>query len=934
MCAKEFLRFVRRGCLLLVPALFVGALPACGKQASNDDENQSSPPSADGSVCELPAAVDSGDHKRLALIVGVGKYANDSVRALPGATADARRMYELLTGENGYGFPKENVCLLLDEQATKANVREAFYDVLVERASAEDVAVLYFAGHGSQVRDANGDEPDLWDETLMMHDARHGDVVDLIDDELNAMLADLHAKTTHIVSILDSCNSGTATRATAAGVPRFHERLTVAPAGSDLESGDGDSAFIPDTFDGMVTLTAASDGTSALEVASRGVFTDALIQVLSEARDQPPTYAQIARQIPPLVSAKSYQVPYFHGKLDRKVFGNASHNAPLGFRVMSVEPQITLAGAPLPGFGTGAELYVYDAAVTGADTRDPSKAKAMVVIDAFSGLNATAVVAGRTAGSDAIREGDIAVLARVGDHALKITVSFRAPGEYEGIPAQEAEQLKAMILEDTENKLLVDFPTGNADFELARRADGALLLRGPENRVRNVYANDNDVVKSLWRHARQRALMQLRGLGGGDFVDNETLEVRLVEALPQSPCASGTWVQAPPNGEQIVPLCHRFRIEVSMTEDAPAAGLLIGGVILATDGNTYGLPADGRRVLLKPGETVIFDGRRELFEAKPPLDVYDRIMVFGTQERNPVPWDQLTLSAQTRSSLGIQSSLHRALHGYLTPGTRNLAPVVDEYDVSTWTMSTIVARVEANSRFLQPESRDASSPVRSREYTIADFNIRPYLPDDEDSALFKVLRTAHWLATAGGADGFDYKQHDWSQPDDEQNLAVGIDCSRAIWFAFTRSGLPYNQADDYLTTAMMVDESSDMSDQFTACPANEDYRLGDILVYRSDERQDGHVVMVVDPAKRIAWGSHGWDGTARASDYAIEPDRGVEYQLIKVKQDWQRWDRRDMQLKSCWRYDRFETERRIGTGQPGVMALSKACDADICRTMP
>lgn len=904
---------------------------ACSERPDNDTAAVSA---AIDTVCALPEPELSGDHKQLALIVGVGDYANNDIRDLPGASADARRMYELLTGENGYGFPKENVCLLLDDRATKANVTAAFYEVLVDRAEEDDVAVLYFAGHGSQVSDSNNDEPDAWDETLMMHDARHGEVIDLIDDELNAMLADLYAKTSHVVAIFDSCSSGTVTRAAAAGIPRFHQRLSVSTAdpGDQAGAGDGASDFVPDTYDGMVTLSAAGDGTSALEINARGVFTDALIQALSAAHDEVPSYAEIARQIPPLVNARSYQVPYFHGKLERPVFGNVVRETPLGFRVTAVDPELTLAGAPLPGIGVGAELYVYDAAVSGAETRDPAKAKALVAVTEFSGVNATAAVIGRQAGASTINLGDIAVLARVGDESLQISVSFRPPDAPEGVPAAEVEQLKQLIMEDPENQLLVEFRDGRADFELARRVDGALLLRGPENRVRNVYSDDGDVAQSLWRHARQRALMQLRGMGGDDYTDNETLRVRVIESLPRPPCATGGWVQGEPNSEQIIPLCHHSRIEVSMAEDAPASGLLVGAVVLSVDGYTYGLPADGRTILLKPGETVVFNGRGETFQARPPLDVYDRIMVFGTQERNPVPWYQLTQSNQTRAGLGIRSGLHRVLDGYLTPGTRAQHPVIEDYDVTTWTMSTVVARVEANARFVQPESRDSSTPVTAREYTIPDFNIAPYLPDDESSALFKVLTTAHWLATAGGEDGFDYRQHAWSEPTDEANLAVGIDCSRAIWYAFTRSDLEYNAGDEYLPTARMVGGNSKMSDAFEVCPADENYALGDILVYRSDERNDGHVVMVIDADKRIAWGSHGWDGNARASDFTVEPDRGVEYQLIKVKQDWERWDRRDMELKSCWRYRQFDEERAIGVGQPGQKALAGSCDTQLCRT--
>ena len=47
-------------------------------------------------------------------------------------------MHELRVGENGYGFPEENVCLLTDEEATTERVKEAFESTLVERARKEN----------------------------------------------------------------------------------------------------------------------------------------------------------------------------------------------------------------------------------------------------------------------------------------------------------------------------------------------------------------------------------------------------------------------------------------------------------------------------------------------------------------------------------------------------------------------------------------------------------------------------------------------------------------------------------------------------------------------------------------------------------------------------------------------------------------------------
>jgi hypothetical protein len=155
-------------------------------------------------------------------------------------------------------------------------------------------------------------------------------------------------------------------------------------------------------------------------------------------------------------------------------------------------------------------------------------------------------------------------------------------------------------------------------------------------------------------------------------------------------------------------------------------------------------------------------------------------------------------------------------------------------------------------------------------------------------------------------------------------LALGIDCSRAIWFAFTRAGLAYNNRDNaYLATADMVTSKTAMKDQFQQCPSDQGFQLGDVLVYRDDGRGDGHVVMVVDPKKRIAWGSHGWDGNSRI--LPVEPDTGVEYQLIKIKKDWQKWDRSTMTLRNCWRHKAFSELPELGQS-----ALRSSCNSREC----
>jgi hypothetical protein len=282
-------------------------------------------------TCGFNEAVETDGYRRLALVVGVGRYKNKNVPDLEGPPNDANRFYGLLTEENGYGFPAANVCLLLNEEATTANFRQAFDKGLVERVRPNDVAVIFFAGHGSQASDKDGDEVDGFDETLMFHDARTGKVLDLV------------------------------------------------------ESAKG---TVNESLPGMVVLSAAADNNPALEKNGRGIFTDALLQVMMGVAEQPLTYAQVERQAPPLVSAESPQVPYFHGDLDRAVFGNQSRTRPVSWEVKGVGPPIEIAGPPLAGVGEGAEFRIYDGSITGADTWDPNKAKATVVTIESTELNA------------------------------------------------------------------------------------------------------------------------------------------------------------------------------------------------------------------------------------------------------------------------------------------------------------------------------------------------------------------------------------------------------------------------------------------------------------------------------------------------------------------------------------------------------------------
>jgi hypothetical protein len=163
------------------------------------------PPRPAAADSPAASAAGSGGAKR-ALLIGINDYR--AVPALFGSLNDVAAMQEVLTTR--WGFPRANVRVLTDAAATRAGVFAAL-NQLVRDTRPGDVVYVHYSGHGSQVEDLNGDEQDGLDETLVPYDGRTGSVPDITDDELDAVFARL--RSADAVIVLDSCHSGTATRA-------------------------------------------------------------------------------------------------------------------------------------------------------------------------------------------------------------------------------------------------------------------------------------------------------------------------------------------------------------------------------------------------------------------------------------------------------------------------------------------------------------------------------------------------------------------------------------------------------------------------------------------------------------------------------------------------------------------------------------------------
>jgi hypothetical protein len=94
--------------------------------------------------------------------------------------------------------------VLLTKQATR-NKTLAAMRAAAKALQAGDFFFLSYSGHGGQVRDVSGDEPDKQDETWCLFDGQ------LIDDELYFELSKFRAGV-RVLVLSDSCHSGSVIR--------------------------------------------------------------------------------------------------------------------------------------------------------------------------------------------------------------------------------------------------------------------------------------------------------------------------------------------------------------------------------------------------------------------------------------------------------------------------------------------------------------------------------------------------------------------------------------------------------------------------------------------------------------------------------------------------------------------------------------------------
>lgn len=240
-----------------------------------------------------------------ALVIGVDKY--ERLSPLGFAVNDAVGVREALV--NKLGFPSKNVISLLDQDATRENIRRAFLSFASDAVTLDDRILVFFAGHGTTRTGARGETG-----YLVPVDADLGDLSTLIRwDEFTSNSDLIRAK--HILFVMDACYGGLAlTRSLQAGSARFlkdtmlrysRQVLTAGKANETVaDSGDplpGHSVFTGHFLEGLHGSAATPEGIITGSGGSENIVeAEGQRTLLLETRMFPdPQVAQDTTEAPP-----------------------------------------------------------------------------------------------------------------------------------------------------------------------------------------------------------------------------------------------------------------------------------------------------------------------------------------------------------------------------------------------------------------------------------------------------------------------------------------------------------------------------------------------------------------------------------------------------------------------------------------------------------
>ena len=228
-----------------------------------------------------------------ALIIGIDHYApppgyTPSTNAgrfdyknLEGCKNDAFDIYSIIASK--FGFDPKSIDTLFDDSATRDGILNGMKQLLV-KSNSGDIAFIYYAGHGSEVRNSLSFEADKKDQTIVPGNAWQEGIKDIRDKELSKIFNDFIDKNIKLTVIFDCCHSGSISR----GPNNLPGKIRFMPM-ANWDSKDSSKFEIPELRSGsnfLIFSAAQSDENAAEQIDDQGihhgVFTLSLIEALNQ----------------------------------------------------------------------------------------------------------------------------------------------------------------------------------------------------------------------------------------------------------------------------------------------------------------------------------------------------------------------------------------------------------------------------------------------------------------------------------------------------------------------------------------------------------------------------------------------------------------------------------------------------------------------------
>jgi hypothetical protein len=326
-----------------------------------------------------------------ALLIGINQYQSPTINPLQGCLNDVAAMRRFLIDRLAVPDDDRHIRILRDEEATREGILNAIQTFLIDNPAIQpgDRILIHYSGHGSRMRDPTGAEPSGYWETLVPHDSRQPGIFDIPDKTLSALLDRLvTAKGDNVTVILDSCHSGSGTRALA-GTGLARTRVIplddrVPPLGLDAglrttgggTRAAGPSGWLSSTMP-YVLLAACRDQEQANEYRAadsvdqgdwQGALTSFTLDILRQSA-APLSYAELHERLAARVNALyPNQMPQCEGQRQRPLFGSGLIRQDPFITVQRADSDtLTFNAGFIHGLGVGAELDIYPETVR---TRD------------------------------------------------------------------------------------------------------------------------------------------------------------------------------------------------------------------------------------------------------------------------------------------------------------------------------------------------------------------------------------------------------------------------------------------------------------------------------------------------------------------------------------------------------------------------------------